>query len=99
MPRPTQCPTCQTMRPPNARFCPSCGLDFDAGPPVAAIGSTAGWVQPAAAPPSSLDISFWTAIKFGAGFVIGAGVVSIVIWVGVLLLVLLGLSLPAASFR
>ena len=72
---------------------------FDAGPPVAAIGSATGWVRPAAPPPPSFDISFWTAIKFGAGFVIGAGLVSIAIWVILALLVLIGLNLPAAPLR
>lgn len=87
------------MRPPNARFCPACGSDFDAGPPVAAVGLAPGWVRPAAPPSPSVDISFWTAIKFGAGFVIGAGLVSLGIWVVLALLVFIGLNLPAAPLR
>lgn len=38
-------------------------------------------------------------MKFGAGFVIGAGLVSIAIWAVLALLVLIGLNLPAAPIR
>lgn len=87
------------MRPPNARFCPACGLDFDADPRVAATGATSAWLQPAAPRMPTTEISFWVAIKFGAGFVIGAAVVSIAFWVVIFLLLAIGISLPAASLR
>lgn len=91
MQRPNQCPRCQTMRPPNARFCPSCGHDMDVQT------AEAGWVvPPSQAAAISIDVSFWTAVKVGAGLVVGVAFVSVGIWVVLGLLIMIGINLPAA---
>lgn len=90
MQRPNQCPRCQTMRPPNARFCPSCGHDMDEKV------ADAGWVVPQTpGATTSVDTSFWTAVKVGAGLVVGGALVSIAIWVVLGVLIMIGINLPA----
>jgi hypothetical protein len=85
----TRCRRCQSIRPPNARFCPECGLAFDersssssAAPPVTSIAAR-------------VDVTVWTGIKFGASFVVGSSLVGILIWVFLLLLISIGLALPS----
>jgi hypothetical protein len=54
------------------------------------------WVAPQSSGPTiSIDISFWTAVKVGAGLVVGGGLISIVLWVMFAALIMIGLSLPA----
>ena len=86
MPLPSNCPNCQTIRPPNARFCPACGTSYEA--PAASE-----WRPPATS--REVEFGVWTGVKFGAGFVIGASVVVAAFWAILFLLVLIGLSLPA----
>lgn len=55
-----------------------------------------GWVAPQThGPATSVDISFWTAVKIGAGMVVGGALVSIALWVALAVLIMIGLSLPA----
>jgi len=86
----SRCRRCQTIRPPNARFCPECGTAFDA-----AGGRVGEPDAPRFSATTEVQFSFWTAIKFGAGFVIGASLLSLVLWLIVLFLIALGLSLPS----
>ena len=82
------CPNCQTIRPPNAAFCPACGTAFDGSRgPAPAVSRQA----------RDVDLGVWTGIKFGGGFVIGATVVGVAFWIVLAILVVIGLSLPAVS--
>ena len=86
MPLPSNCPNCQTIRPPNALFCPACGLSYEAP-------STTGGRAPATS--REVELGVWSGVKFGAGFVIGGTIVAVAFWAVLFLLVLVGLSLPA----
>jgi hypothetical protein len=59
------CAFCGAIRPPNARFCPSCGAGYEQGMPRAVGRDT------------EFGMSIWAAIKLGAGFSIGAGIVGL----------------------
>jgi hypothetical protein len=87
----SRCRRCQAIRPPNARYCPECGTAFEASP--------VAWEAPVTSPRSNegtdVRFSFWTSIKFGAGFAIGASLLSLVLWLFVLFLITLGLSMPS----
>jgi hypothetical protein len=76
---------CDTIRPPHAAFCPKCGAAFDGS-----VGAGRGALSR-----REVDIPFWTAVKVGAGFTLGASVLAIGVWVGLAVLLLVGISLPA----
>jgi hypothetical protein len=84
----SRCRRCQAIRPPNARYCPECGTAFGAE------GSPSGESPPITPFARNVEFSFWTSVKFGAGFVIGSTLVGFVLWVFILLLVAIGISLP-----
>jgi hypothetical protein len=63
------CPTCETVRVPNARFCHGCGGDYepeDSEPREAS--DLAGWVGPSKV---EVTIAFGTAVQLGIGVAIG----------------------------
>ena len=81
-----RCPHCAAIRPPNASFCPGCG---------AAYGSPSA---PIAMPPrrTEIDLSFLSGLRFGAGLAVGVSIVALAFWVVAALLLIIGLTLPAA---
>jgi zinc-ribbon domain len=91
---PTRCPTCQTLRPPNASYCPNCGTPFSGGRPPAPIQADDGLADLLVPRPerSAVDFSVWAGLKLGAGFVIGASLVILLFWVVVAIFVALGLT-------
>ena len=71
------CPTCRTIRAPNAKYCHVCGHVYGAGTERAVD------IAEPAARPVALTMTFWTAVKIGAGLTIGtmaAGIIGVVVW-------------------
>src|SRR6476660_2712366 len=96
-----RCPTCSTLRPAGASFCPKCGTPFDRhASPGSGSSSVTALVDDRSDIPTgdsapwrlSLDMSVWTGVKLGAGFVIGAALVTLVAWAIVIALLALGIS-------
>jgi hypothetical protein len=79
----SRCPACAAIRPPNARYCPTCGTSFD--PALAAPTMPPREVE--------LGMSLWTAVKIGIGITLGAALVGVMTWVFILVAVAIGFGL------
>jgi hypothetical protein len=88
-----RCPTCQTLRPPDTSFCPNCGTPLVSGRSPAPR-PVVDELTDDAPRPVRVDVDFrvWTGVKLGAGFVIGATLVTLLIWMLIVAFVALGLS-------
>lgn len=86
-----RCPTCQKLRPLDASYCPSCGTAFTGRRPPTPAAATDPW-QPSSRHNVRVDVSVWTAVKAGAGFILGASLMALLVWLVLLVLFAVGVS-------
>ncbi len=84
-----RCPTCSTLRPANAAYCPKCRSPFQGGTP----GDRGRGEEPTAfddlkgvasydfgSKRTLIDLNLWTGVKLGIGFAIGVALVTLTLW-------------------
>lgn len=77
-----RCPTCQTLRPADASYCPKCGtpLVTGRGPEPSPATDDDRTFDEVRVGPQVFDLSVWTGVKLGVGFIIGVGLVGAIVF-------------------